>query len=128
MRSHYLEGRVQSTGLEVAMAVKLDPFSESTLTDRYQTTIPDPVRKALGLNKRDKICYTIQANGQVVISRADQTDSDPILGQFLEFLAQDIEKNPQHLQGISSDLVKRVQSLVSEVDLDLNQSLSDEDE
>ncbi len=128
MRSHYLEGRVQSTGLEVAMAVKLDPFSESTLTDRYQTTIPDPVRKALGLNKRDKICYTIQANGQVVISRADQTDSDPILGQFLEFLAQDIEKNPQHLQGISSDLVKRVQSLVSEVDLDLDQSLSDEDE
>ncbi|WP_068819804.1 type II toxin-antitoxin system PrlF family antitoxin [Phormidesmis priestleyi] len=110
------------------MAVKLDPFSESTLTDRYQTTIPDPVRKALGLNKRDKICYTIQANGQVVISRADQTDSDPILGQFLEFLAQDIEKNPQHLQGISSDLVKRVQSLVSEVDLDLDQSLSDEDE
>ncbi len=128
MRSHYLEGRVQPTGLEVAMAVKLDPFSESTLTDRYQTTIPDPVRKALGLNKRDKICYTIQADGQVVISRADQTESDPILGQFLNFLAQDIEKNPQHLQGISSDLVKRVQSLVSEVDLDLDQSLSDEDE
>lgn len=42
------------------MAVKPAPCSESTLTDRYQTTIPEPIRKALGLNKRDKIRYTIQ--------------------------------------------------------------------
>lgn len=80
------------------------------------------------MNKRDKICYTIQANGQVVISRADQAESDPILGQFLNFLARDIEKNPRHLQAISSDLVSRVQSLVAEVDLDLDAPLSDEDE
>lgn len=64
------------------MAATLAPCSESTLTDRYQTTVPEPVRKALGLNKRDKICYTIQPDGQVVISRADQTESDPILGGF----------------------------------------------
>jgi antitoxin PrlF len=104
------------------------PCSESTLTDRYQTTIPDAIRKVLGLNKRDKICYTIQPDGQVVISRAEQTESDPILGQFLNFLAQDIKNNPQHLQAISSDLVSHVQSLVSAVDLDLNAPLSDEDE
>lgn len=128
MQPHHLEGRVQPTGLEVAMTVKLDPFSESMLTDRYQTTIPDPVRKAFGLNKRDKICYTIQADGQVMISRANPTESDPILGHFLEFLAQDIEKNPQHLQGVSSDLVNRFQSLVSEVNPNLDAPLSDEDE
>jgi antitoxin PrlF len=110
------------------MAVTPAQFSESTLTDRYQTTIPDPVRKFLGLKKRDKICYTIQSDGQVVISRADQTESDPLLGQFLNFLVRHIEKNPQHLQAISSDLVNRVQSLVSEVDLDLDAPLSDEDE
>ena len=110
------------------MAAKLAPCSESTLTDRYQTTIPDPVRKALGLNKRDKICYNIQSDGQVVISRAEWTESDPVLGQFLNFLARDIEKNPQHLKAISSDLVSRVQSLVSEVDLDLDAPLSHEDE
>ncbi|MGH2414777.1 MAG: type II toxin-antitoxin system PrlF family antitoxin [Microcystaceae cyanobacterium] len=110
------------------MAVTLAPCSESTLTDRYQTTVPDPIRKALGLNKRDKICYTIQSDGQVVISRADQTESDPILGQFLNFLARDIEKNPQRLKAIGSDLVSRVQSLVSEVDLDLDAPLLDEDE
>lgn len=110
------------------MAVTQVPCSESTLTDRYQTTVPEPIRKVLGLNKRDKICYTIQANGQVVISGADKTQSDPILGQFLNFLARDIEKNPQHLQAISSDLVSRVQSLVAEVDLDLDAPLSNEDE
>ncbi|NBD32458.1 MAG: regulator, partial [Cyanobacteria bacterium] len=37
------------------MAATSAPCSESTLTNRYQTTIPEPVRKALGLKKRDKI-------------------------------------------------------------------------
>lgn len=110
------------------MAVKLALCSESTLTDRYQTTVPESVRKALGLKKRDKIRYAIQSDGQVVISRVDQTESDPLLGQFLKFLAKDIEKNPQHLQAISSDLVDRAWSLVAEVDLDLDASVSNEDE
>lgn len=110
------------------MAVRQSSCLESTLTARYQTTVPDPIRKALGLKKRDKICYTIQPDGQVVISRADQTESDPLLGQFLNFLVRDIEKNPQHLQAISSDLVNRIQSLVSEVEVELDAPLSDEDE
>ncbi len=111
------------------MAAKtLAPCSESTLTDRDQTTIPAPIRKVLGLSKRDKICYTIESDGKVVISRADKTQSDPILEQFLNFLAQDIGKNPQHLQAISSDLVSRVQSLVADVDFDLDAPLLDEDE
>jgi antitoxin PrlF len=31
--------------------------AESTLTDRYQTTVPETVRRALRLRKRDKIQY-----------------------------------------------------------------------
>jgi antitoxin PrlF len=110
------------------MAATQAPFSESTLTDRYQTTGPEPVRKVLGLNKRDKICYTIQSDGQVVISSAEQTESDPVLGQFLNFLAQDIEKNPQHVQAISADLISRAQSLVAGIEVDLDAPLLDEDE
>ena len=110
------------------MAATLVPCPESTLTDRYQTTVPDPVRKALGLNKRDKICYAIQPDGKALISRVDRTESDPILGGFLNFLARDIKKNPQHLQAISSDLVSRVQSLIFDVALDLDSPLLDEDE
>ena len=38
------------------MAVTLEV--QSTLTDRYQTTVPETVRRALQLGKRDKIHYT----------------------------------------------------------------------
>jgi antitoxin PrlF len=104
------------------------PCSESTLTDRYQTTIPAPIRNALGLQKGDKLFYSIQTEGQVVISRAEPTENDPILEKFLNFLAQDIEQNPHHIQAIGTDLVSRVQSLVADVEVDLDAPLSDEDE
>lgn len=110
------------------MSSALTPYSESTLTDRYQTTIPAPIRNALGLQKGDKLCYSIQSEGQVVISRAESIESDPILKKFLNFLAQDIEQNPYHLRTIGSDLVSHVQSLVADVDVDLDAPLCHEDE
>lgn len=100
--------------------------SESTLTERYQTTIPDQVRKVLGLKKREKIRFTIQADGQVMLSRADE--EDPAIDQFLSFLAQDIKSNPQRLGLVDSDLAGRIQSLVSGVEIDLDAPLSDADE
>ena len=102
--------------------------AESTLTDRYQTTVPDVVRKALGLSKRDKICYLIQTDGTVTIIRSEDSKDDPILTKFLNFLAQDMEHNPQHLQPISTETLQHVQSLVGEVDIDLDAPLADEDE
>jgi antitoxin PrlF len=115
-------------GLEAIMTQTPTPISESTLTDRYQTTIPDAVRKVLGLNKRDKIRYTIEPDGRVVISRADTAENDPVLEKFLNLLARDIENNPQHLQAIDSDLVFRVKSLVADVEFDLDAPLDDRDE
>lgn len=102
--------------------------SESTLTDRYQTTVPETVRKALHLQKRDKIHYTVLDNGNVVISRVVEQEPDPVIGEFLNFLAKDIQSNPQHLQSVDKSLVNRIQSLTSDVELDLDASLSDEDE
>jgi antitoxin PrlF len=116
-----------SIAKDTSKTIASTPCSESTLTDRYQTTVPAPVRKFLGLGKNDKICYILQPNGTVAISRVTQTESDPILKPFLDLLAQDIEHNPQRLQPISSDLIDRIRSLVSEVDVDLNESI-DEDE
>jgi antitoxin PrlF len=100
--------------------------AESTLTDRYQTTIPEPIREVLHLHKRDKISYVIADNGTVVITRAD--NEDPILGHFLIFLASDIKKNPSHIHAISSSLRDKAQSLTSGVDIDLDAQLSDEDD
>ncbi len=102
--------------------------AESTLTNRYQTTVPDIVRKALGLSKRDKIAYLINDDGTVTISRSETSKSDPILDKFLDFLAQDIEKNPQHLQPMTVKTFDRIQSLVADLDIDLDAPLSDEEE
>lgn len=102
--------------------------SESTLTDRYQTTVPDLVRKALHLNKREKIRFTIQPDGSVLLSRADQDNADPALAGFLSFLASDIQNNPQHLKAITPELVSQIQNLIGNVDVDLDSPLDSEDD
>lgn len=127
MQMHYPEDSVCIIVLPV-MSDSSIPCSESTLTDRYQTTIPAPIRNVLGLQKGDKLSYSIQPEGQVVISRVESTESDPILEKFLDFLAQDMAENPHHLQPLNAALVKRVQSLVADVEVDLDAPLNDEDE
>ncbi len=102
---------------------------ESTLTDRYQTTVPETVRRALKLDKRDKIRYSIRPNGQVVLTRAAQAQAhDPVLGEFLGFLARDIAAHPHRLQSVDSGLVRRIQSLVGKVEVNLDAPLSVDDE
>jgi antitoxin PrlF len=99
---------------------------ESTLTDRYQTTVPESVRRALRLGKRDKIRFTLQADGKVVLTRAD-SEVDPVLGQFLDFLAKDIAEHPHHVHALSTNLVRRVQLLVGDVEIDLESPLPEDD-
>jgi len=103
-------------------------ITESTLTDRYQTTVPDSVRQALHLNKREKIRYTIQPDGSVLLSKANQQDVDPALSSFLSFLAEDIQQNPEYLKVVTPELMSRIENLISDVDIDLNAPLNDEDE
>lgn len=103
-------------------------ITESTLTDRYQTTVPDAVRKALHLNKREKIRYTVQADGSVLLSRADQVESDPALDSYLRFLANDIRQNPQRVEALTPDLASRIRSLVGGIEVDLDAPLNDEDD
>ena len=102
--------------------------TESTLTDRYQTTIPDAVRKALDLNKRDKICYTLQSNGQIVISKLQENQSDPLIDNFLNFLEMDMKQNPHHLSSIDPNLIEKIADLVNRVDFNLDESLPEEKE
>ena len=102
--------------------------TESTLTDRYQTTIPASIREALHLGKREKIRYTIQSDGNILLSRADQNETDPALDSFLTFLANDIQNHPERLTAVTPELISCIQSLIGKVDIDLDAPLSDEDE
>jgi AbrB family looped-hinge helix DNA binding protein len=60
----------------------------STLTSRGQTTIPKPIREALGLQPGDRVEFLVE-EGQVVLRRAtaditeldgllDRSDRDPV--------------------------------------------------
>ena len=102
---------------------------ESTLTDRYQTTVPEMVRRSLRLGKRDKVHYSIRPNGEVVLSRAAVSETDdPVLGQFLGFLSRDIAEHPERLQALDASFVQRMQSLTTAIEVDLDGPLSTDDE
>ena len=102
---------------------------ESTLTDRYQTTVPETVRRALRLGKRDKIHYSIRDSGEVVLSRSGGAeDEDPALGAFLTFLANDMAQQPDRLQAVDAAWVQHMQVLVGQVKVDLDAALPLEDE
>jgi len=109
--------------LEISVSAILEV--ESTLTDRYQTTVPETVRRALRLGKRDKIQYTIRPSGEVVLTRVEASEgADPVLGQFLGFLARDIANHPERLQAVDAGFVQRLESLVGGVEVDLDTALS----
>lgn len=59
----------------------------SKLTSKAQTTIPQPVRNALGLREGDEIAYTIES-GQVILSRVAK---DPVEDPFHAFSEWDSE-------------------------------------
>lgn len=90
---------------------------------------PETVRRALKLGKRDKLHYTIRTDGSVLITRATPVEKDdPVLGQFLNFLAADMATRPERMQAIPSALLVRIESLVGQVEVDFDAPLSADDE
>jgi len=95
----------------------------SSLTDRYQTTIPKGVRDALGLRRGDQIAYELSGD-QVVLRRSVGGDADdPALLGFLELLERDIAAHPERLQPVPAELVERARELVRGVDINLDAAL-----
>jgi antitoxin PrlF len=105
----------------------LSPLAaQSTLTERYQTTVPEPVRRALGLTKHDKVTWR-EENGRVYLERATD-DADPVLSGFLTFLARDMAANPGNLRALPAALADRLADLTRGTDIDLDAPLSPGDE
>ena len=86
------------------------------------------MRRALRLGKRDKIHYTIRADGEVLLDAGDAAEAeDRVLGAFLDFLARDIAGHPQHLRMMDAGLVQRLQALVEGVEIDPDAPLPADD-
>ena len=51
-----------------------------------------------------------------------------MLGQFLKFMAHDIATNPQRLQVVDAELIARLDKLVGDAEVNLDQPLLAEDE
>jgi antitoxin PrlF len=103
--------------------------AQSSLTERYQTTVPEPVRRRLKLDKHDKILYTIRADGDVVLSRVRPVEAqDPVVEHFLAFLARDMTNHPENIKLMDAGLAGRIQALTQGVAVNLDAPLPDEDE
>ena len=102
--------------------------TRSKLTDRYQTTVPAEVRKALDLGKKDQLKYSISAKGEVTLEKDNGEAEDPVMISFLGFLARDMEAHPDRINSLGANLMARVASLTQDVELDLDAPLSPDDE
>lgn len=100
----------------------------SKLTDRYQTTVPRSVRNQLKLRKGDKIRYCTEPSGRVYIEPVRVEEGDPALGAFLDFVEADIKAHPERLRAFHGALHDRLQAIVGEVDVNLDEPLSPDDE
>lgn len=99
---------------------------ESRVTDRYQTTVPSAVRHALGLGQRDRIAWTISADGkvEVAVERGEPEHDDPALAAFLSLLERDIAAG--NLQPAGA-LFARMKALTGGARVDLDAPFPDED-
>ena len=96
----------------------------SSLTDRYQTTVPTAIRKALNVGKRDKLEYVVCKDGTVLLRRADKArHEDQALAGFLDLIERDIAQNPQRLAPLSMQVKRRIDALVGDVAVDLDKKL-----
>ncbi|NLQ17929.1 hypothetical protein HGG82_09845 [Marinomonas sp. M1K-6] len=53
---------------------------------------------------------------------------DPVMNKFLSFLANGMPQHPENLQQLTVSMRNTVQSLIVDVEIDLDAPLSDEDE
>ncbi|HRO13377.1 MAG TPA: type II toxin-antitoxin system PrlF family antitoxin [Amaricoccus sp.] len=99
----------------------------SSLTDRYQTTVPEAVRRALDLGKRDKIRF-VEQDGRIYLERVDPVDADPALAPFLTLIEADLAARPEAIRPLTAGQLAEIDALIGEEDIDLGAALRpDED-
>jgi antitoxin PrlF len=62
----------------------------------------------------------------VIEPKIEESDEDPVMAKFLEFLERDIANNPQYLAPIEDSLMRDVDELIKGVEIDMDAPLDDE--
>ncbi|CAM2149590.1 antitoxin PrlF [Pararobbsia alpina] len=104
------------------MAFEFVTTAESSLTDCFQTEVPEAIRLALKLGKRDKIRYTIAQTGEVTITRASaesELQSDPAL----DLSTRSFQRLLRRAAPFPPALLERTKELTEGVEVDLNAHL-----
>jgi antitoxin PrlF len=83
----------------------------STITAKGQTTVPKAVRKVLGVGAGDKIAFLVDGQQVTVVAAEAPVHEDPLLGEFLRFIARDIERRPEGVKALSSSFAARLASM-----------------
>lgn len=95
----------------------------SKVTARSQTTLPNGVRRALGIESGDQILYVIKGN-RAVISRAPALErEDPALTAFLDLLARDLTEHPESVKALPPSLIDRLRAATAGIRVDLDEPI-----
>ena len=97
----------------------------STIDPKGRATVPKAVRQALGVSTGDQIAFQIEGNS-VSVRRVEAMDTDPAIGQFLAFLAKDIQAHPDKVTSMAPALRARIGALTQDMDIDFNASIDGE--
>lgn len=90
--------------------------ASSKITSKNQTTVPTPVRKALGLDVGDKIRFEILDGGRVEISKESSVPADDrVVAAYLSFLERDLIAHPGKLAPLTR--ISQNQKLLADVDI-----------
>lgn len=93
----------------------------STITAKGQTTVPKPVRQALGVDYGGKIVFRVE-NGKVTVSKPGVEHRDPALTGFLKLIERDISAG-RNVRDLPKDVLASLRRSIKDVAVDLDETL-----
>lgn len=90
----------------------------STIYKKGQTTLPLEVRNALGVSPGDSVTFRVEGDGTVLVRRTEESDEDPAIEAFLEFLAEDMQNRPHAIRALTPSLERSLRAIVAETEVD----------
>lgn len=92
----------------------------SKITAKGQTTVPKRIRDTLGVRFGDEIVYRVTDDGAVMVERARVANDESAIDAFLDFISDDIKRNPHHVTPMLDEDVERLDALLEGVEVDLD--------